>query len=156
VSKEQWRNSWEAHLSAVPVLPRDRLQVGPTAGGEVHLGRGRSGLLVTSSPGCTCDGGGIAASKGLSSKTDTRALMQVWHTRLGAVAAKGPADRDVQVVKTPGCSPEQARLVGLVAGVGIRQVPTQDQHICSREHLQIQHGSEQLTQLLSKHTDSID
>ena len=61
----------EPHLSAVPVAPRDRLQVGPTAGGEWRLGRGRSGLLVTSSPGCTCDGGGIAASKGLSDGSHT-------------------------------------------------------------------------------------
>ena len=90
VSKKQWQMCWEPHLSAVPVAPRDRLQVGPTAAGESRFGRGKSGLLVTSSPGCTCDGGGIAASKGLSSsKQDAHSvLMEV----LGAFAA-APACR---------------------------------------------------------------
>ncbi len=45
------------HLSALPL---------PPARGLLLCGRGRSGLCVTSRPGCTCDGGGSAASKGLS------------------------------------------------------------------------------------------
>ena len=51
-----------------------------------------------------------------------------------------------------GCLPEQAGLVGLIAGVGVGKIPAQDQHICSREHLQPQHVFNKLTQLLSKHT----